>query len=143
MNIATNYNKNIYLNCISIIKYSVIKSLFKLFKNVTNSFQIHIQKINPDFMDVGSDLEEAQYLLSNFNELITKLKAIKSLITESVLKQESANDLSSLWNEADKQLDLRDKLLKQSIKFHSISRKVIMTKIKNFNLKLKFKKKYF
>jgi len=76
-------------------------------------------------MDVGNDLEEAQYLLSNFNELITKLKAIKSLITESVLKQESANDLSSLWNEADKQLDLRDKLLKQSIKFHSISRKVI------------------
>jgi len=82
-------------------------------------------------MDVGNDLEEAQYLLSNFNELITKLKAIKSLITESVLKQESANDLSSLWNEADKQLDLRDKLLKQSIKFHSISRKVIK-KIKKF-----------
>jgi len=81
-------------------------------------------------MDVGSDLEEAQYLLRNFSELLAKLKANKSLITESVLKQESANDLSSLWNEADKQLDLREKLLKQSIKFHTISKIVNLKQTK-------------
>ncbi len=39
-------------------------------------------------------------------------------MTESVLRKENANDLSLLWEETDIQLDLREKVLLQSIKFY-------------------------
>ena len=75
-------------------------------------------------MEVGNDLEEAQYLLRYFTDLNDKLKANKTLITESVLKQESANDLSTLWVETEKQLELRETLLKQSVKFYTAAKLV-------------------
>ena len=83
--------------------------------------------MQPDSMEVGNDLEEAEYLMKYFAELVTKLKSKKTLITESVLKQESANDLSLLWSETDKQLELREKLLTQALKFHTIAKLVIIT----------------
>lgn len=78
--------------------------------------------MQPDSMDVGVDLEEAQHLMKYFIDLMQKLHTKKSLITESVLKQESANDLSSLWLETEKQLELRGKLLKQSCTFHHMAK---------------------
>ena len=45
-------------------------------------------------------------------------------MTESVLKKENANDLSLLWEETDIQLDFREKLILQAIRFHQIAKTV-------------------
>jgi hypothetical protein len=43
-------------------------------KESTNNFQIQIQSLQPDAMDVGENLEEALNFLSFHQELCSKLK---------------------------------------------------------------------
>lgn len=75
----------------------------------------------PDSMDIGKNLSDARQLFEHHNEMFTKLKEKKPQMTESVLRFENANDLSLLWEETDIQLDSREKLLLQSIKFYQIA----------------------
>lgn len=105
-----------------------------------------IYSLYPDVMEVGSSSEEALALLQYHQELIGRLqvgtwillacqfefmlliykkKSKKPSLTEHALK--SADDKSQsrqLWLEADSQLDLREKLLQQSVKFYRSSKTV-------------------
>lgn len=69
-------------------------------------------------MMVGETLDEAMSLSCAHQDLCDKLRARKSKITEHVLMREAANDLSLLWEPAERQLNCRDSLLQQSIRFH-------------------------
>ena len=48
-------------------------------KESTNNFQIQIQSLQPDAMDVGENLEEALNFLSFHQELCSKLKVFLTL----------------------------------------------------------------
>ena len=98
-------------------------SLFT-FKNATSDLQIHVHTMYPDAMDVGSNLEESLCFLQFHQEITAKYHSKKSQIVESILKQEPNANLTYLWTEADKQVELRERLLQQAVKFHRCARSV-------------------
>ena len=75
--------------------------------------------MSPSVMEVGNNAEDVQQLLTFHKELHERLKSQRAPITESVFTMEDANDLSSLWEEVDLQMQLREKLLRQAYAFYT------------------------
>ncbi|CAF1047343.1 unnamed protein product [Adineta ricciae] len=98
--------------------------------------QVRIQQMEPDLMDVGSNLEDTIKHQTVHEELISKLKAKQDHITELltraddlVTQQKSYNEvyeamarsLGEAWKELNLQLEGRRNLLNQAIRYHTIA----------------------
>jgi hypothetical protein len=70
-------------------------------------------------MDVGNSLEECTLFLKYHQELIKKLNLKKGSIAEYLSKKDPKNqNLVLLWEDTDKHLEIRERLLQQGVKFH-------------------------
>lgn len=75
-------------------------------------------------MDVGNTLEEAITFLQYHQELVARLQSKKDQITDSVILKDNSGGINQLWIECEKQMDLRERLLEQSVKFHRAAKMV-------------------
>ncbi|CAF4367116.1 unnamed protein product, partial [Rotaria magnacalcarata] len=98
--------------------------------------RVRIQQMEPDLMDIGSNLGDTIKYKNVHEELISKLKAKQDNITELltraddlVTQQKSYNEvyeamarsLGEAWKELNLQLEGRRNLLNQAIRFHTIA----------------------
>ncbi|CAF3636008.1 unnamed protein product [Rotaria sordida] len=98
--------------------------------------RVRIQQMEPDLMDIGSNLGDTIQYQTVHEELINKLKAKQDNITELltraddlVIQQKSYNEvyeamarsLGEAWKELNLQLEGRRNLLNQAIRYHTMA----------------------
>lgn len=91
--------------------------------------EIVIEHLQPNVMMVGDTYDDALNLSRVHQELCQKLRAHRNEITENVRMKrggELSNDFNSLWEPTDRQLQTRDSLLQQSVRFHQAADSVCL-----------------
>ncbi|CAH1789041.1 unnamed protein product, partial [Owenia fusiformis] len=110
-----------------------LRKLQQLFDESHEWIRVRIQTMEPDLLDVGSNLEEALQLRQEHDDLLAKLHAKQEPITELLTRADTlasqqqnytevyaamAESLGEAWKDLNSQLDFRKMLLDQSIEFH-------------------------
>lgn len=97
--------------------------------------QVRVHQMEPDIMDIGTNLEEARQLHQEHIGLLSQLKAKEDEIKELLAKADTnvvdrgesqrdvcaamAETLGEAWKDLNAKLEYRGKLLEQSVAFHT------------------------